>query len=458
MPFLFGSYFNPSLSPNDWSLLGIKLVWLLVCGLTVTAPTLSEANEPSTFENNQALANKVQVVPSKSDNPALVSLLGNQIEDFAESPDGRIFIASRTGVLTFDTGVEKVLSSYVFDHPYDDVQVIPARDSVWIHGRIDRTTSLTRQPIEEHHEILRLEGTELSFSFRCTSVGVAEYVGYQVVDFGGDELPSLVTLCWDGKDSHYANVVDLNRGAVKKIVVPFPATGALIGEQGVGRQSLVLLSFDPRSLYRCREGWAISQCGVSRSISSVTFVIEQNNEHELVGRLDEAIPMADSYETHEVARFLYSKVYLHGELLLNNVTFKGQLLLQWNVEGQLKNWWNFKRRERVRDILKWINIPPSTSSSNGISAVVLTRVWGDWCRWTNCGYRVIQLSNAGVYKVIDSTTHRIDDIMITSENDLIASWNGKVYRYDLKKINETVPWQKSRLTAKQKQWISEHID
>ncbi len=458
MPFLFGSYFSSTLTPNDWSLLRIKFVWLLVCGLTVTDPTLSEASEPSTFENNQELTHRVQVFPSESSDPALVSLLGNQIEDFAESPDGRIFIASRTGVLTFDTGVENVLSSYEFDRPYDDVQVIPARDSVWIHGRVDRTTNLHRQPNEEHHELLRLGGTELNFSFQCNSVGVAEYVGYQVVDFDGDELPSLVALCWDGKDNHYANVVDLNRGATKKIVVPFPATGAHIGKHGVGKQSLVLLSHDPRSLYRCSEGWAISQCGVSRSIISVTLVIEENNEHEIVGRLSEAIPIADSYETHDVAQFLYSKVYLNGELLLNNAIFKGQLFLQWNVEGQLKNWWNFKRREKIRDILKWINIPPSTSNSNGISAVALTRAWGDWCRWTNCGYRMIQLSNAGMYRVIDSTTHRIDDIMITSGSDLIASWNGKIYRYDLKTINETIPWQKSRLTARQEQWISEHID
>lgn len=458
MPYLFGRHFISSINSNCWNLLRIKLVLLLVLGLTVISPTFSGASELSTFENNQELTHRVQVFPPESADPTLVSLLGNQIEDFAESPDGRIFIASRTGVLTFNTNVDNVLSSFEFDHPYDDVQVIPSRDSVWIHGRIDRATSLPRQPIEERHELWRLGSTEPSLSFQCNSVGVAEYVGYQVVDFDGDGLPSLVALCWDGKDSHYATVVDLNRGAAKKIEVPFSATGALIGEHGVGKQSLVLLSYNPRSLYRCTEGWDISQCGVSRSLTSITLVIEENNEHEIAGRIAEAIPTANSYKAHSIPRFLYSKVYLNGELLLNNAIFKGQLFLQWNVEGQLKNWWRFKRTEKVRGILKWIDVSQSTPNSNKIAAIALTQAWGDWCRWTNCGYRIIQLGIDGTYRVIGSTTHRIDDIMITSENDLIASWDGKIYLHDLKKINETIPLQQSRLTAKQKRWISEHVD
>ena len=422
------------------------------------APNWSDASENSKSSVNHQSDYKVQIFPSASIDPTLSRLIGNQVESIVENPGGELIIAGRNGVLTFDTDSKNIRNSYEFDRTYDDVQVILASDSVWIHGRIDREINLPRQPIEQTHELLRLGDTSPQYSFECISVGIDEYVGYQVVDFGGDSHPSLVTLCWDGKNSHYASVLDLNNGDLRKIEVPFPATGALVGEHGLGKQSLVLLSYDPRALYRCREGWDISECGVSQSIARVTFVIEKKNEHEVAGRIAESIPRADSYKYHSVARFLYSRAFLNGELLLNNAIFKGQLFFQWNIQGSLKHWWYFKRSEKVRDILKWIDIPQSTSKSRGLSAVVLARAWGDWCRWTNCGYRIIQLSYDGAYKVIDSTFHKIDDIVISSEQDLYASWLGDVYRYDLKDIEESVPWQESLVDKRTLQWISDHID
>ena len=405
---------------------------------------------------NPDIETGVQVFPSDSLDPAHVRLVGSQVESIAENPDGRVVIASRNGALTLDKDTANVQISNVFERPYQDVQLIETRDSVWIHGRVDRTSDLPRQPIEERHELLKLGDASPRFSFECTSVGVAEYVGYQAIDFGGDDHPSLVTLCWDESNRHYANVVDLNVGDTKRIEIPFPATGALIGEHGAGKQSLVLLSYQPFPLYECREGAPISRCSDTQSISGVTYVLEENSESELVGRIAESIPTADSYGHHNVAQFMHSRAYLDGELLLNNAIFSGRLFLQWSLSGKIKNWWNFKRNEKVREILKWIDLPQSPS--NGISAIVVTRIWGGWCRFPNCGYRIIQLSKDGAYRVIDSTSHKVDDIMISGERDLIASWDGKVYRYDLKNVDETIPWQKSQLTESQMKWISEHSD
>lgn len=433
--------------------LAVRLVWILTCSFLVLCPIVISASE-----SVQASDHKVAIFPPESADQSLVSLIGNQVESIVESPNGGVIIASRNGVLTFDSETEDVRSSYEFDHTYDNVQVIATKNSVWIHGRIDRAINLPRLPIEQTHELFRLGDASPSYSVKCISVGIDEFVGYQVVDFEGDSHPSLVTLCWDGKNSHYANVIDLNSGTIKKIDVPFPASGALIGEHVLGRQSLVLLSFDPRTLWRCFEGSPISGCGVSQSITGVTLVIEKNTDHEVVGRIAESIPTADSYENHSVAGILYSKVYLNGELLLNNPISKGQLFLQWTVKGKLRNGWYFKRSEKLRDILKWIDLPQSTSNSKGISAVVLTRAWGDWCRGTDCGYRIIQLSNDGAYRVIDSTSHKIDDIMISSDRVLYASWLGEVYRYDLMNIEESVPWQESQMDEKTLQWISEHVD
>lgn len=421
-------------------------------------PTWSDASEITKSSVNQESDYKVLIFPSESVDPALSRLIGSQVESIADNPGGGVIIASRNGVLTFDSKTEDVRSAYEFGHTYDSVQVIVVKDSVWIHGRIDRALNLPRQPIEQTHELLRLGDASPQYSWKCVSVGIDEYVGYQVVDFEGDSLPSLVTLCWDGKNSHYASVVDLNSGTMTKINVPFAASGALIGEHSFGKQSLVLLSFNPRSLWRCQEGYPISGCGVSQSITGVTLVIEKNSDHELVSRIAESMPTADSYECHSVSGILYSKVYLNGELLLNNAISKGRLLLQWTVRGKLRNGWYFKRSEKVRDILEWIDIPPSTPNSHGISAVALTRAWGDWCRWTNCGYQIIQLSNDGAYRVIDSTSHKIDDIMISSDRFLYASWLGEVYSYDLKNIDEFVPWQESQMDQETQQWISEHVD
>lgn len=421
-------------------------------------PTWSDASEITKSSENQESDYKVQIFPSESVDPALSRLIGSQVESIAENPDGEVIIASRNGVLTFTTDTESIRSSNKFDRAYDDVQVIVANGSVWVHGRIDRAIDLPRSPIKQTHELLRLGDASPQYSFECISVGIDEYVGYQVIDFEGGSSPSLVTLCWDGKNSHYASVVDLNSGTTTKIDVPFPASGALIGEHGLGRQSLVLLSFDPRTLWRCREGSAITGCGVSQSITGITYVIEKNNDHKIVGRIAESVPIANSYDYHSVARFLFCRIFHNGELLLNNAISKGQLFLQWTLEEKLENWWYFKRSEKVRDILEWIDIPQSTSNSQGISAVALTRAWGDWCRWTNCGYQIMQLSNDGAYRVIDSISHKIDDIMISSDRFLYASWLGEVYRYDLKNIDKSVPWQESQMDQKTLQWISEHVD
>ncbi len=364
-------------------------------------------------------------------------LTDSTIKSLIETPDGMLLAATENGWLLFDREF-RVQDSLLFSQKYTSTRAIATGQSLWVYG--SRPSSVEGS-LSEHH-IYRLNDPTPVYTYQCSNTRV--WWSSYVVDLDGDGHSSLALPCRGDELHDYVAFMSLRDGRVSEVDVPFKPLKAFLSEASNGRRTLNLMRSYPLVHY-ARD--IDTPSPIYRSLNT------QKSDKVLVS-IEETLSGTYEKKLSTVDKFLSLQDMNDKDLVIYDSVYPGGILLRWEFDGDLRDWWYFDLERNFRSVGKWLDLSRRTEIEDQ-SIIAVLYGWGHWCQWAPCGYAILQLNTDGDYKLIDFTIDPVDSILVTTDYRLVATWGGKIYEYDLDTIRSDIPWQNSLIPSKHLAWMSE---
>ena len=423
------TYLLKSFKPCSFLILLASLIVLQGCLSNIVSHVRSEG-----YSNTS----KPIFTPDIED-PLHAPMIGSTIKSLVETPEGNFLAATERGWMLFDHQF-RVQQSALFEQEYVAVKAISTDHEQWVYGT---RPSDSKSSLSEHH-VYGLDDSSLTYSFSCSPSRSVWWSGHYVVDLEGDGHSSLALLCWSEDLHYYIAFLDLRDGAVSRVEVPFLPLRAFLTTMSDGRQSFNLMRSYPLVRY-------------GRDIDTPTPIyqsVDTQRWSKVVVSMKLAVTDTISKQYLMIEEFLTSRELNDKELQLLSTVYPGNILLRWEFDGTLQDWWYFDIKKNFRTVSTWLDLSRLRAGTEDATKIAVLYGWGHWCQWEACGYGIFQLKTDGDYKLIDFTADPIDAILVTTDDRLVATWSGKVYVYDLDSIRTDIPWQETIIPAEHLDWIT----
>ncbi len=364
-------------------------------------------------------------------------LADSTIKSLIETPDGMLLAATENGWLLFDREF-RVQNSVLFSQKYTSTRAIATGQALWVYG--SRPSSV-EESLSEHH-IYRLNDPTPVYTYQCSTARV--WWSSYVVDLDGDGHSSLALPCRRDEFHDYVAFMNLRDGRVSEVEVPFSPLRAFLSEASNGGRTFNLMRSYPLVHY-------------ARDIDTPSPIYRSLNTqkyNKVILSIEETLSGVYKKTLSTIDKFLSLKSMNDKDLVIYDSVYPGNIILRWEFDGDLRDWWYFDLERNFRSVGKWLDLSERAEFEDQ-SMIAVLYGWGHWCQWARCGYAILQLNNNGDYKLIDFTIDSVDSILVTTDYRLVTTWGGKIYEYDLDTIRNDIPWQKSFIPSKHLAWMSE---
>lgn len=423
-----------------------------ICGCFLTGCV---ANIVAHYRSFGDPSTAVPVFEPDLNNPEHAPLSASTVRDLAELSDSAFGAVTTTGSLKFNTQWE-VIESAVFPQSYLDVAIIQTNERVWVYAESHPIEDKSENWYTRDYHIYEFGTTTPTFTYSCSSSNGLPYKGRPTVDLAGEGTFSIVIPCKRVDRTNFLAFLNLNNGTVRTIEVPFNPVIFAVGNSRSGRQSVIVLADYPRiKAYDLDNPSPADRELDLRKYNRATYTVQETLTGELKGELTDNIPEFDSLMHNEIPTLRHRVVLDHGgEFLFNDELWPGHALMQRRFDGSLKNWWYFDVRANFRLSKHWVYARDKYNDDGFAATFGVLYGWGHWCQWNPCQDAIIQFGPNGRYKLIDITTEKIGDLILTSQRTLLATREGKIYKYSLDEVKENIAWQTSDIPDDHLDWIS----
>ena len=332
-----------------------------------------------------------------TENELHAPLADSTIKSMVETPDGNFLAATENGWLLFDREF-RVQDSVLFNQKYTSARAIATEQALWVFGS---KPSSVEESLSEHH-VYRLNDSTPVYTFQCRTARV--WWSSYIVDLDGDGHSSLAVPCRSDEHHYYVALMSLRDGGISEVDVPFSPTKAFLSEVSNGRQTLNLMRSYPLVHY-------------ARDIDTPSPIyrsLDTQNADKVLVSIEETLSGTYSKTFSTIDKFLSLQHLNDRELLIFDTVYPGWILLRWEYDGDLRDWWYFDLERNFRSVVKWLDLSRRAEFEDD-SVIAVLYGWGHWCQWAPCGYAILQLNTDGDYKLIDFTIDPVDSILVTTD-------------------------------------------